>query len=125
MMSWNLTDDLEGWVSLTLRGPAGQTEIEALVDTGFSGFLALSPGQIAELDLEWSRYESAELADGEVVVASLYEAESLWDGDWRTLEIAALGTTPLLGMQLLRNYRLLVDVVEGGQLTITPLNEVQ
>lgn len=125
MIRRNLTDDLEGYVELTVRGSAGDAVIDALVDTGFNGFLSLSRAQITELDLEWSRYETAELADGEEVPTSVFDCEVLWGGQWRAIEVAALGTDPLLGMELLRDHRLLIDVIEGGQLTITPLAQVQ
>ena len=123
MITRSLNSKLEGYVPVTNQGPAGQADLEAIVDTGFNGFLSLAPQQIAELDLEWSRYETAELADAQEFLASLFTAEVFWDGTWKTIEVAALGSTPLLGMQLLHGCRLLIDVVENGQLTIKPLED--
>lgn len=39
-------------------------------------------------------------------------------------EINAAETEPLLGMRMLRGYRLQVDTVEGGLVTIQPLPSV-
>lgn len=40
-------------VSLALQGPSGQTsEIEAVIDTGFTGFLTVTPALVMELGLD-------------------------------------------------------------------------
>jgi clan AA aspartic protease len=122
MITRSLNRRLEGHVPLTIRGPASQAEIEFLVDTGFNGFVSMSSDQVAKLDLEWSRYQTAALADAEEFLVGLYEAEAFWDGGWRTIEVAALGATCLLGMQMLRGYSLTIDVIENGTLTITRLD---
>ena len=42
----------EAAIALTVRGPAGRTlNIEAIIDTGFGGFLTLPPVLVAELGL--------------------------------------------------------------------------
>ena len=45
---------LDATIRVRVSGPTGQElELEAVVDTGFSGFLTLPPGSIAELGLPW------------------------------------------------------------------------
>ena len=55
----------EAVISLSLRGPSGQTrEIDAVIDTGFNGFLTLPPALVAELGLPFLSHGGATLADG-------------------------------------------------------------
>ena len=54
----------EAVVILTLQGPAGQVrDIEAVVDTGYSGFLTLPTAVVAELELPFAYVGQAFLAN--------------------------------------------------------------
>ena len=93
----------EAVVTLAMRGPAGQTrEIEAVVDTGFNGFLTLPPVLVTELGLPFTSIGRATLADGSEATFDVYSVTVLWDGQPRYIEADAADTTPLVGMQLLR-----------------------
>lgn len=55
-------------VPLSLRGATGLTlDVEAVVDTGYNGLLALPPPVVTELGLTHGGYGEASLADGSVV----------------------------------------------------------
>ena len=55
-------------VRLPIQGPSGWTrEIEAVIDTGYSGFLTLPLALVAELELPYFTSGTAFLADGEEV----------------------------------------------------------
>ena len=58
----------EAVVTLPLQDPEGRTrDVEAVVDTGYSGFLTLPPGLVAELGLPFAYMGQAILAnDAEV-----------------------------------------------------------
>ena len=46
--------NLEAIIRLVVRGPNGQEdEIEAVIDTGFTGFLTLPPSLIVSPGLAW------------------------------------------------------------------------
>ena len=85
-------------VTLALQGPSGRTrEIEAVVDTGFTGFLTVTPALVTELGLEFRNIGRATLADGREVSFPSYGVDVLWDGQRRHIEADAADTTPLVG----------------------------
>ncbi len=109
----------EAAVSLTVRSQTGHTrEIEAVVDTGFNGFLTLPPEVVAELGLPFVSIGRATLADGSEIVYDVYGVAVLWDGQSRYIEADAADTTPLVGMQLLDRHSLYVEVEGGGRVLI-------
>ncbi len=55
------------------------------------------------------------------VVNFRYELTVIWNGQYRTIDIAESETEPLLGLAILRGYRLQVDNVEGGIVKIEAL----
>jgi clan AA aspartic protease len=122
MMTGVVNAHLEALVRLTVGGPGGQEqEIEAVIDTGFDGSLSLPPTLIDTLGLPWRRRGRAVLADGSESVFDIYEASLIWDGALRRITVDAADTDPLLGMALLYNYELTVQVIEGGRVRIQAL----
>lgn len=95
--------------------------IEAVIDTGFTGFLSLPSAIIATLNLPWSASDIVTLGDGSETLFDLYTAVVIWDGQYRDIYIAESETEPLLGMGMLYGYRLQVDAVEGGIVKIEAL----
>ena len=109
----------EAVVSLTVDGPAGQTrDMEALVDTGFNGFLTLPPAAVAELGLPFVSIGRATLADGSEISYGIYGVTVLWDSQRIYIEADAADTTPLVGMLLLDGHDLSVQVRNGGRVVI-------
>jgi len=54
MITGVVTADREAVVRILMRGPAGQRErIEAVIDTGFDGWLSLPPALITLLDVRF------------------------------------------------------------------------
>lgn len=92
--------------------------INAVIDTGFTGFLSLPLAMVQELNLVRSYSELATLGDGSEVLFDIYGASVIWDGQYREIEINAAETEPLLGMRLLRSHQLQINAVEGGLVTI-------
>jgi predicted aspartyl protease len=65
-------------------------EVEAILDTGFTGSLTLPPSLIASLSLPWRSRSSAVLANGNVVQFDIYTATIIWDGVPRPIVIQAI-----------------------------------
>jgi clan AA aspartic protease len=100
----------------------GQREfVNTVIDTGFDGFLSLPSEIIVLLELPWRTSNIATLGDGSQTLFDFYAGTVIWDGRYRTVDIAESETEPLLGLAMLRGYRLQVDNVEGGIVKIEAL----
>ena len=111
----------EAVLTLSLEGPAGETrEIAAVIDTGFTGFLTVTPALAVELGLPFEGTARATLADGSETTFPYYGVAVLWDGRPRYVEADAADTTPLVGMRLLDGHSLYVEVEDGGRVVIEP-----
>lgn len=95
--------------------------IDAVIDTGFNGFLSLPSTIITTLDLPWSGSDFVTLGDGSETSFDLYTAVAIWDGHYFEIDIAESETEPLLGMALLYGYRLQIDNIEGGIVKVEKL----
>ena len=112
----------EAVVRLALEGPLGQSrEVEAVVDTGFNGFLTLTPALTAELGLPFLTTNPAFLADGSEVLLDVHSATVLWDGRPKQVDVQMADATPLVGMLLLDGHDLSIRVLDGGAVVIQPV----
>ena len=112
----------EAIIRLVVTGPSGQQQdTEAIIDTGFTGFLTLPSARIAALGLSWRSRQPGILADGSVDIFDVYVASVMWDGQPRTVEVEAAETEPLVGMSLLDRHSLRIDVLRGGVVTVSAL----
>ena len=111
MIEGTVNAHLEAVVTLPLLGPSGQArEVDAVVDTGFNGYLVLPPTLVADLGLPV-------VGDGEAAF-DVYGVTMLWDGQLRYVETGAVGVNPLVGMAILENHDLSIHVREGGRVVI-------
>ena len=112
----------EAIIRLVVTGPSGQQQdTEAIIDTGFTGFLTLPPARVTSLGLSWLSRQPGILADGSVDIFDVYVATVMWDGQPRTVEVEAADTEPLVGMSLLDRHSLRIDVLRGGVVTVSAL----
>lgn len=109
----------EAVVRLTVQGPSGHSrEIEAVIDTGYNGFLTLPPSLVAELGLIYRDRGRAILADGSEVFFDIYDVAVLWNTNLRNTRASAADTTPLVGMRMLDRHSLYVEIEDGGSVFI-------
>lgn len=117
-----VNSNLEAIVRLQVRGLGGQEqEIDAVIDTGFNGFLTLPPALVRQLNLPYLGQSRVLLANGREEILDLYEVTLLWDGQWRTVEADAADTDALMGMSLFYRHSVYVETIEGGQVRIEAL----
>ena len=89
-----------------------------IIDTGFNGWLSLPKEVISKLDLPWKRRGRALLGDGSECIFDIYEAVIIWDRQSRVIPIDEAESDPLLGMSLMKGYKLSIDVLENGIVTL-------
>lgn len=124
MISGFVTSELDPVIDLEVKGTGRRSRIvRAIVDTGFSGMMTLSPELVDELCLTWRYLDSGNLADGSAIPVDCYDAHVRWDGKFLPIVVGAMGRTPLVGMDLLDGYQLTVRAIAGGRLTIERLTE--
>jgi len=123
MITGVVTEDRQAIIHLMVRGPAGQEQgVEAIIDTGFDGWLSLPSSLIVRLGLVWRRRGRALLADGRESVFDIYEATVDWDGEARRIPVDEAETAPLVGMSLLAGYELTIQAQPGGNVTVRALS---
>ena len=119
MIEGVVNDAYEAVVALSLQGSAGQAQdIEAVIDTGYSGFLTLPAALVTELGLPFAYIGRALLANDDEVTFDVHDATVLWDGQPRHIRADATGSTPLVGMLLLDQHSLNIEVERGGRVLI-------
>ena len=119
MIEGSVNANYEAVITLLLQGAAGQMrEIDAVVDTGYNGYMTLPPMLIAELELPFQSEGQATLANGSVEFFDVYGVTALWDGQQRFVDAVEADTIPLIGMALMDSHSLRLDVVDGGRVII-------
>ena len=119
MIEGAVNNAYEAVVALSLQGPEGQArDVEAVIDTGYSGFLTLPTALVAELGLPFAYIGRALLANDDEVTFDVHDVTVLWDGQPRRIRADATGSTPLVGMLLLDRHNLNIEVERGGRVVI-------
>ena len=95
--------------------------VDAVIDTGFTSFLSLPLSIITDLGLLWHYRDVGTLGDGSEVVFEIYKAAVIWDGQNQIVDVAASDTDPLVGMSLMYGFKLQIEAIEGGAVTIEAL----
>lgn len=112
----------EAIIPVSLLGTNGQVEMtDALIDTGFTGFVTLPLQRLAQLGFAYEGIIDARLGDGWEVELDMFVGTVFWDGQAREVLILAAEGKALVGMALLAGYRVTLDVADNGRVTIEQL----
>ena len=116
-------DVLEPRIRITVAASdAGRPRVvECVVDTGFTGWLTLPPDIIRQFGLEYVGRRRVNLADGRRRRVRLYRAFIHWGGTALPRLIHQSAGNPLVGMGLLAGNRLVVEIIAGGDVTVTEI----
>lgn len=125
MMHGMVDQSCEATIRLVVGDLGSQRQtIDAVIDTGFTGFLTLPLSVLSRLNLQAYRREAGTLGDGSTCIFDVYRGLVIWDGELRQIDINASETAPLVGMSLLYGYRMQLDTIEGGAVVIQSLNRL-
>ena len=121
MMQGIVNQNCEATLAIVIRNNDQRLLIDAVIDTGFSGFLTLPSEIITTLGLAWKGRDIATLGDGSSCIFDVYIATVIWDGQYRIIDINGSETVPLIGMRLLKGYELRIQTIESGLVTVKVL----
>jgi clan AA aspartic protease len=125
MITGVVNAEFEPIIPLSIRRFDGKVFTQdAIVDTGFNGWLSLPPDLIIQLNLTWKRRGRAILGDGSECVFDVYEAVVVWDGTLLTIPVDEADSEPLVGMSLMEGYQLTMQIFEGGQVELCKVGTV-
>ena len=110
------------WMPIRIQD-RGETwhELSIMLDTGFTGQLALPERYVRQLGLDMSLEARVTPATGQTIPVPAGRAVIIWQDRRRRVRVIQSGTHPLLGMALLSNHRITIDAVPDGPVTITPI----
>jgi clan AA aspartic protease len=121
MMTGRVTALREAILRLTVIGPdQRQQAVDAVLDTGYNGFLTLPSHVVRPLQLPFVGHRRATLGDGSIVVLDLYLATVLWHEQEREVLVLQADGGPLVGMALLYGSRVVLHVVDDGDVLVEP-----
>lgn len=95
--------------------------VDAVIDTGFTGFLSLPLSIVTCLGLPWHFRDFGTLGDGSEVIFDMYRATVIWDGQTKVIDVAASEADPLVGMSLLYGFKIQIEAIEDGTVTLEAL----
>lgn len=125
MMTGIVTSNKEAVLRVMVRGAHGpEVLVDAIIDTGFTGFLTLPAQLIITLALAFAGTTRALLGDGSEVRMDIFEGVVLWDNQERHVPVLAASGDALMGMSMLSGYRMTLDVEDGGSVVVEALSYI-
>lgn len=121
MITGRVTAQRDAMVRLVVFDSTRQPhDVDAVIDTGFNGFLTLPRVMVQTLQLPLAGNRRVTLGDGSTVVLDLYLATVLWDTQPREVLVLAAEGGSLMGMAMLYGHRVILHVVDNGDVLIDP-----
>jgi clan AA aspartic protease len=122
MITGIITAAREAVIQMAVRGPSGHTvAVDAVIDTGFTGWLTLPTSLIGTLGLPFAGTTRATLSDGSEVAIDVFAATVVWDSRDRPVTVLATDGGVLVGMAMLLGFRLTIEGAIGGPVQIEAL----
>ncbi len=122
MINGQVTANREAVIELEIVSSDQKIErVEAVIDTGFNGYLTLPSDLVNRLKLQLAGNRRATLGDGNTVVLDVYLAKVIWHDQEREVLVLQAEGGPLIGMSLLYGNRVILTIINGGDVTIDPI----
>jgi len=111
------------WVLVTIVGLRQEISVEAILDTGFDGWVCLPMRLAVQLGLELCGFQTVELADGTQKEELVFSGEVIFGNERDEVDITLTsGGDTLVGIGLLANSVVTIDLV-GQTLEIAQKKE--
>ncbi len=119
MISGIVNAEREAVLQVILHDFVGKEQkIEAVVDTGYTGWLTLPPEIVSKLGLAWRERGGATLADGSQALFNVYNATVVWDSNLVIIPVDEIDAEPLIGMSLMYGFELILPILDGATFTL-------
>ena len=92
--------------------------LEAVVDTGFTGWLTVPPDVMSELGLVPAGSAQSTMANGLESESVFCNGVVMWHAHAVNVVVDVMDNVPLIGTDLLANCRLAIDWWDGGEVVI-------
>ena len=126
MIRGRVNENQQALVAIDIIDSVGRSSsVEAILDTGFTGYLTMPTESIDQLGLLSVGQRTFELANGDLFEFEAYLAAVLWHGRPRDVLVLKSDSAPLLGMTLLWESRITIDALVDGEVTIEELSSAQ
>jgi len=110
MIKGEVTEALDPVIEIGLKDGETVSMIEAIVDTGFSGYLCLSEQWVDKLDMSFRFVESYEMANGEIITRDVFRGVIRFNGQERGVDvILTTSDDTLIGASLFKEYLVAID----------------
>lgn len=113
MILGHIDEELQAIVSLVVMHKAKTETIEFLVDTGFTGFLAIPSSLVRTLELSVVDIQRGMTADGRVGYFEIVNVCVLWHDQPKIIQAQVLDE-PMIGTRLLRSHQTTVRWEPGA-----------
>ena len=119
MIKGKISGDQQALVTVDIIDGEGRPQpLEAILDTGFTGYLTLPTESIQQLGLPSVGQRTFELANGELFEFEAHLAAVSWHGRLKDALVLKSDSAPLLGMTLLWGSRVTLDALNDGEVVI-------
>jgi clan AA aspartic protease len=120
MMRGQVNEHLEAIIQIEIYSENSLVPISAIIDTGCTEYLTLPSTIAASIGLNARQTMQVSLADGRKTMLAMGRAVVRWNGNDQSITVLVAETAPLIGMALLENFDLHVEVFDSGKVTIVP-----
>ena len=122
MISGQIAEFGLAWLPVQIQDGNGRWQtLRVVLDTGFTGQLALPESAVRQLGLELNDETRVTPATGPTARVLAGVALIDWQGQPTPARVVQAGTHPLLGMSLLWNHHIAITAAPNGPVTLTPL----
>ena len=110
---------LEAWVEIAIADEAGILRpLEAVVDTGFTGWLTVPSNIMSDLGLIPAGSALSTMASGIETESVFCNAVVMWHENAVNVLVDIMDNVPLIGTDLLSDSRLIIDWWDGGEVVV-------